>query len=106
MMSRMLTCTNLIYVCHTLLKFNFNQFPGVTGSIKHITKRDKTDQVAFLCIPTDAPSGTLPVDVVWGWELLSKIIQPCIVWYRRISQRIEIIVSEESFVQSTEIPGR
>ena len=64
MMSRLLTCTNLIQVHQTLLKFNFNQFPDVTGSIKHITKRDKIDQVAFQCIPTDALSGTLPVDVV------------------------------------------
>ena len=64
MMSRLLTCTNLIQVHQALLKFNFNQFPDMTGSIKHITKRDKIDQVAFWCIPTDAPSGTLPVDVV------------------------------------------
>ena len=64
MMSRLLTCTNLIQVHQALLKFNFNQFHDVTGSIKHITKRDKIDQVAFQCIPTDALSGTLPVDVV------------------------------------------
>ena len=64
MMSRLLTCTNLIQVHQALLKCNFNQFPDVTGSIKHITKRDKIDQVAFWCISTDAPSGTLLVDVV------------------------------------------
>ena len=46
------------------MKFNFNQFHDATWSIKHITKRDKIDQVSFQCIPTDAPSGTLPVDVV------------------------------------------
>ena len=64
MMSRLLTCTNLIQVNRVLLKFNFNQFVDVTGSFKHITKTDKIDQVAFWCIPTDALSGSLPVDVV------------------------------------------
>ena len=63
-MYRLLTCTNLIQVHQALLKSNFNQFPDVTGSIKHITKSDKIDQVAFQCIPTDALSGTLPADVV------------------------------------------
>ena len=46
MMSRLLTCTNLIQVHQALLKFNFNQFPDVTGSIKHITKIDNIDQAA------------------------------------------------------------
>ena len=64
MMSRLLTCINLIQVHQALLKFNFSHFPDVTGSIKHITKRDRIDQVAFWCIPIDALSRALPVDVV------------------------------------------
>ena len=73
MISRLLTCTNLIQVHQALLTFNFNQFPDVTGSIKNITKRDKIHQVAFQCIPADAPSRTLPVDVAGDGNCCAKL---------------------------------
>ena len=104
MMSRLLTCTNLTQVHQALLKFNFNQFPDVSGSIKHITKRDKIDQDAFQCIPTDAPSGALPVDVVGGGNCCSRSFSYALFGTEEY-HRVEIRVSEGSFVQSTKIPG-
>ena len=63
MMSRLLTCTNLIQVHQALLSLIPISFLMWLGQLSTLQK-NKIDQVAFWCIPIDALSRTLPVDIV------------------------------------------